>query len=191
MPPAPRCPAEEYFTAAELARFSAMPGLNSLKMTGGKTVEVQVEASGRVHVFVEGHPTHAEVSAGLAARGFRLPTSDEWKYACAAGTRTLFRWGDDCPLLRLPIADEWDPPKLEAWDLHEQPNAFGLALSGNPYNWELCAEPGLIRGGDGGGAICGGDGPVAGWITLASAYAIRWNHDKLYGAHVRRVYTLA
>jgi hypothetical protein len=49
---------------------------------------------------------HQTIQADLEATGFRLPRSDEWEYACAAGARSLFRWGDDCPSDRYPVADE-------------------------------------------------------------------------------------
>jgi hypothetical protein len=133
--------------------------------------------------------THAALGAGLAAAGFRFPTSDEWEYACGGGARTLFRWGDHAPCDRYPTdvspeesawRREWvlSGGKLECpsehftadWDFHREPNAFGLHIASNPYNYELVAEIGTTRGGDGGGTICGGAGFFVGWLTLATAY---------------------
>jgi hypothetical protein len=102
------------------------------------------------------------------ADGFRLPTFDEWEYACSAGSRTLFRWGNDCPADCYPIESRWKE--------HRQPNAFGLMIASNPYDVEYCVKQErkkeciVVRGGDGGSAICGGTGFFSGWIPLASAY---------------------
>jgi hypothetical protein len=99
--------------------------------------------------------------------GFRSPTSDEWEYACSAGSRTLWRWGNDWPLDAYPthlIHDE-----NRTWDLNLCPNAFGLRIAFNDYEDELC-EDGIKRGGDGGSSCCGGAGYLCAWITLASAY---------------------
>jgi formylglycine-generating enzyme required for sulfatase activity len=184
-------PAEEYLTAAQIASFRRHPGIQAEMVEVGSGQDIRVLSGGddTVRVFINRHPTHAKVVAELAHSGFRLPSSDEWEYACGAGTRTLFRWGDDCPLRRLPMLDYEDEPD-STWDLHDRPNAFGLRFSGNPYDWEICDEPGLMRGGDGGAAICGGEGTVAAWTALATAFAWRWEDDELYGAHVRRAYSL-
>ncbi len=182
-------PAEEYLTVAQIASFRRQPGLQAEMGVSGQAMRVRSSGDGAVRVFVNRHLSHAEVTAELARNGFRLPSSDEWEYACSAGACTLFRWADDCPLRRLPVLDYEDEPD-SAWDLHERPNAFGLRFSGNPYDWEICDEPGLMRGGDGGVAICGGEGPVAAWTALATAFAWRWEDDKLFGAHLRRAYSL-
>ncbi len=132
-----------------------------------------------------------EVARRIAADGFRLPTSDEWEHACAAGARTLFRWGDDCPTDHYPAGDG----REHAWDLHRRPNAFGLRIGGDPYKWEYCAEPAVVRGGDGGGTICGGAGFLAGWLTLASAFCDRNGaehyRDRELDAHLCRAYSLS
>ena len=57
------------------------------------------------------------------------------------------------------------------FDLHRRPNAFGLRMSWNTYDLELC-EGGQFRGGDGGGAVHGGFGKVLSWMPLASAFHI-------------------
>lgn len=132
-----------------------------------------------------GWDTHQEVVGAIAAQGFRLPTSDEWEYACAAGARTLFRWGDDCPCDRFPT-DDMPAPE---WMLHRAPNAFGLHIGANPYKWEMVMEPGVRRGGDGGASIHGPTGYFLAWMTLGSAYIER-DIDDLIGAHVRRVFPL-
>jgi len=131
-----------------------------------------------------------EVVVQAAADGFRLPTPDEWEYACAGGSRTLFRWGNDCPVDHYPHNDDEE----YAWALHRRPNAFGLHIASYPYHWEFTTEPWEMRGGDGGHAICGGEGGLVVWTTLASAY--RWPcgttrfGNGLYRAYLRRVYPL-
>jgi len=94
---------------------------------------------------------------------FRLPTEDEWEYCCRAGTRSLFRWGDECPV-SCSHAER-------AWDLHRRPNAFGLAMNHDTYQVELCSGP-RVRGGDGGSAVHLGIGKLATWVPLASAFIV-------------------
>ena len=117
-------------------------------------------------------------------KGFRLPSSDEWEYACSGGARTLFRWGDYCPVDCYPV--DWTD-----FDLYKRPNAFGLMIAINPYLWEFVSDPGLMRGGDGGSAICGGTGFVSGWLRLASSYLFTHNKisadEGIFYAHLRRV----
>ncbi len=117
-------------------------------------------------------------------RGFRLPTVDEWEYACAAGSRALFRWGNDCP-----VSNSHRDKKFR---LHKQPNAFGITMNSSTYDSELCQGP-RLRGGDGGGSVCGGIGNIITWIPLASSFQVSdaemdgwWIDDVL----VRRVWTI-
>ncbi|MFI8909658.1 hypothetical protein ACIGV8_29650 [Streptomyces albidoflavus] len=103
----------------------------------------------------------AGTPALLAAEGLRVPSSDEWEHACGAGARTLFRWGDACPLDRIPYGDDSGP--------RQQPNAFGLRIAHDTYDAELTSDTGAVHGGDGGESVCGGYGTVLAWLPLATA----------------------
>ncbi|WP_030698307.1 hypothetical protein [Streptomyces albidoflavus] len=103
----------------------------------------------------------AETPDLLAAEGLRMPSSDEWEHACGAGADTLFRWGDACPLDRVPHGDDGGP--------HQQPNAFGLRIAHDTYAAELTGDTGSVHGGDGGESVCGGYGTVLAWLPLATA----------------------
>jgi hypothetical protein len=157
--------------------------------SGGSSIRVELAEDGTYSAWRAAECTHKELSARLAREGFRFPTSDEWEYACGAGTATLFRWGDHVPCDRYPtdISPEeaawrrrWvlSGGKLRYpaggftsdWDLHRRPNAFGIFIAMDPYKFELVAEANLTRGGDGGSMICGGAGFFVGWLTLATAY---------------------
>ncbi|MGW9025762.1 hypothetical protein ACWGQ5_16445 [Streptomyces sp. NPDC055722] len=103
----------------------------------------------------------ADMPAALAARGLRMPTSDEWEHACGAGADTLFRWGDTCPMDRIPYGDRTGP--------HAQPNAFGLRIAYDTYSTELTSDVTAVHGGDGGESVCGGYGTLLAWLPLATA----------------------
>ncbi|MFJ8039580.1 hypothetical protein ACIRBX_03580 [Kitasatospora sp. NPDC096147] len=109
----------------------------------------------------------------LTTRGLRLPTPDEWEHACGAGARTLFRWGDTCPLDRIPYHSPDGP--------QHAPNAFGLRIAHDTYTTELVADPTAVYGGDGGESACGGYGTLLGWLPLATSHHnpdyAAWLHD--------------
>ncbi|MBK7396220.1 MAG: SUMF1/EgtB/PvdO family nonheme iron enzyme [Myxococcales bacterium] len=105
----------------------------------------------------------------LSAEGFRLPTEDEWEYACGAGRDTFFKWGDHLPCEAWPPGNDPPPGEAEFADA-ARPNAFGLVIAHDPYAWEYCDQPGVLRGGDGGEAWCGGEGSLAIWRTLGTSY---------------------
>jgi hypothetical protein len=102
-----------------------------------------------------------DMPAVLAARGLRMPTSDEWEHACGAGAETLFRWGDECPLDHIPYGDGTGP--------HQELNAFGLHIAYDTYRAELTSDVTAVHGGDGGESVCGGYGRMLAWLPLATA----------------------
>lgn len=116
---------------------------------------------------------------------WRIPTADEWEHACAAGTRTLFRWGNECPTDEISYG-------AKNFTAHKVPNGFGLTFNASTYEVELC-DGGITRGGDGGGTVCGGLGTVATWLPFASAYQ---DHPEVVAegyydsVHVRRVFEI-
>ena len=118
----------------------------------GGTVTVYRKRAGRTW-------THREVLGEICRGGFRLPTPDEWEYACGAGSRSFWRWGNEGP-----------PQDGSVWKLNAVPNAFGLHIAENSYEWEWCTPPDQWRGGDGGSSSCGCEGDVITWSTLATAY---------------------
>jgi hypothetical protein len=74
--------------------------------------------------------------------------------------------------------------------VHLRPNAFGLMIGHWPYDWEFCAEEGVMRGGDGGVALHHDAGRFAEWLTLATAYYHTWK-GQYFSTYLRRAYSLA
>ncbi|WP_433891287.1 hypothetical protein [Streptomyces sp. CA-111067] len=103
----------------------------------------------------------AAMPAVLAARGLRMPSADEWEHACGAGADTLFRWGSDCPLDRIPYEDGDGP--------QHRLNSLSLHIAYDTYRTELTSDVTAAHGGDGGESACGGYGNLLGWLPLATA----------------------
>ncbi|GAA1420984.1 hypothetical protein [Catellatospora coxensis] len=140
----------------------ARPGGGIRTYTAGGGLEVRFDGSGKVAGARLVRPTsYDEAVQALIALGLRPATPDEWEYACGAGARTLFRWGDDTP-----AENPYDLPNGP----HRRPNLWGLAIGQDPYRHEWTAQREILCGGDGGSAICGGAGDFFSWTTLATAY---------------------
>ncbi|MBT2292297.1 hypothetical protein J7E73_24850 [Paenibacillus albidus] len=119
--------------------------------------------------------TYESLLEEMAAEGFSLPSEEEWEYLYGGGCRTLFPWGDSFNYeLKLRYFEEAVVGKTdeqEPYDL-EQPNFFGLCFTGDPYQYEVAAGPSdyVLKGGDGGGMLCGGMGPLVGYLPNTAVY---------------------
>lgn len=105
---------------------------------------------------------HDLIRASLSRQGYRLPTSDQWEWACSAGSQSIFRWGDE------PDLTERSVKNFDSSALDPKPNAFGLHININPYNCETTDQEMLLRAGDGGMRECGC--LFDSFITQASSY---------------------
>lgn len=118
----------------------------------------------------------ASVSETLT-EGFRLPTHDEWEYLRAGGTRSLFSWGDD-----------------HRAGHRGKANGFGLQFSNSSYDYEICSDD-YARGGDGGGAACGGQGYFFEQLNSSPYFKAEQGHETMLGywsdhLRYRRVFPL-
>jgi hypothetical protein len=146
-------------------------------------LRVKFAAAGATEASRVNWKNQNQVLAAVTKEEFRLPTLNEFEHACRAGSRTLFRWGDESP--------EEEPGHTGCGTPDCQPSAFGLNIAQNPYKFEFVMEPNLMCGGDGGRAICCGIGVFISWLTLSSSFTCRsWGAHPMPNAHFRRVFPL-
>jgi hypothetical protein len=118
-------------------------------------------------------------------KGLRLPTRDEWEYACGGGSTALFRWGDEIP-------DGWPSEGSDSHierltDVHLVPNAFGLRI-GQEFYLEWIDIPDIAKGSDGGAGSQ--FGRIANWLGFATAYECHIKGYLSRHACLRQVFSL-
>ncbi|MGC6767070.1 DUF7278 family profilin-like fold-containing protein [Enterococcus sp. LJL51] len=77
--------------------------------------------------------THGELKRRLNQKGFDLLSEDQWEFAAGAGTRRLFRWGNELLV----------PPNTSGRQIIEKingPNMFGLVIDNHSNRYELTKE---------------------------------------------------
>jgi formylglycine-generating enzyme required for sulfatase activity len=72
-----------------------------------------------------------------SSSGYRLPTEAEWEYACRAGTKTQFSFGDDpADFPKYGWKERFGPIPRPISVAAKLPNAFGLYdMHGNAFEW--------------------------------------------------------
>ncbi|MDR1795195.1 MAG: formylglycine-generating enzyme family protein [Erysipelotrichaceae bacterium] len=131
------------------------------KLTAEKYRQL-VETDAKAHIWLREDISFLELKQRVEAEGLRLPTLDEWEYLASGGLRTLWPWGDSMDYdLDVHIFDFMS----DSGRAIDDPNFFGLRIAWNPYICEVIDDEAIIlKGGDGGSLICGGNVPaVALW----------------------------
>jgi formylglycine-generating enzyme required for sulfatase activity len=106
-----------------------------------------------ISIGVEGAKEFCRWLSAKTGKTYRLPTEAEWEYACRAGTRTAYSFGDD-PTMLGDFAwfggnSEVEMNRKSHPIGEKKPNAWGLFdMHGNAAEWTIGADgKGVLRGG--------------------------------------------
>ncbi|MCB5956315.1 DUF7278 family profilin-like fold-containing protein [Enterococcus sp. CWB-B31] len=82
--------------------------------------------------------THAGLKKRIAQKGFEMLSEDHWEFAAGAGTRRLFRWGNELKIY----------PNSSGQHILEKingPNMFGLIVDSHMNRYELTRESSSVK----------------------------------------------
>lgn len=161
----------EHAAYGELARGRSPAPDCFFGTLAGIPCQVEHDENGSPRIYHSRTLTTEEAESELSSTPFRFLSEDEWEYACGAGSRSYFRWGSEVPVGFMPPGQD-DADRSDHFGPAEVPNAFGLSIANDPYYYEFCRTPGVLRGGDGGESWCGGEGTFRIWRTLGTSF--RW-----------------
>ncbi|WP_161842988.1 DUF7278 family profilin-like fold-containing protein [Candidatus Enterococcus huntleyi] len=82
--------------------------------------------------------THQQLIKEVQAKGFDLLNEDQWEYIVGAGTRRIFRWGND-------LLSETSPWAHAVKERREGPNMFGLLVDTTKSRHELTQDPAILK----------------------------------------------
>ncbi len=128
--------------------FDAVVFCNSLSALEGRSPYYALENVHRRKRGPDSSIRWADVKM-LGGNGYRLPTEAEWEYACRAGTKTRFYWGDNdaqkvmtqyCWYQKNANDRYWSDPHAAEEGAQpvgtKRPNAWGLYdMNGNVWEW--------------------------------------------------------
>ncbi|RJX39858.1 hypothetical protein D3P09_10715 [Paenibacillus pinisoli] len=115
------------------------------------------------HIYAFDYTTREDLLAELQRDGFTLLTEDQWEYLCGAGQRTLFPFGG-----RFDEEVRYAHLSETGENVLEQPNGLGVTIAYDPYKYEIVDSECLVKGGDGGSALCGGEPFIYMMLPLAT-----------------------
>ena len=103
----------------------------------GKKISLDDEDCPVVNISWEDANLFCKWLSKKEGRDYRLPTEAEWEYACRAGSKGRYCFGDDISLL---VHYAWCKHSFESYRLHpvgtRRPNAWGLYdMHGNVNEW--------------------------------------------------------
>ena len=146
----------------EFREFAASDG-ESLNLVGCARFERDGD---RWRAYLSHDVDYPQFRHSLWEQGLSLPTADEWAYLCGGGCRTLFPWGDGLDY-NMHLHHFTEAGDRRPYDM-EEPNFFGLSIAYDPYRREVVEADTLTTcGGDGGCNICGGLGPLLGFLACS------------------------
>ena len=129
---------------------------NALSELAGKTPVYYTDPMHQT-VYRNGEIDLSDNCILATANGYALPTSEQWEYACRAGTSTRYYWGDEPDFgPNYQYAHQWYAPLRNQRGVFPvatlKPNAFGLYdMSGNVaewcWDWYIKDAYRVIRGG--------------------------------------------